>query len=384
MKSFTISAKTPFRFGVGTALEAAAKFQELGCKKVFVVLDPGIEKLGLHKGVFASMEEAGIEMKVYDNVMPDPTDVAINEAGEKYKAAGCRGILGFGGGSALDLAKGVKCLSKNEGPISKYYGRTPMENGDPMILLATTIGTGAEVSIAAVISDTGSGKKPAILNPKLQADLAVMDPTFSYGLPQKVMACCVMDIMLHCCETVTSTYRNPNSEIMALAALKIAVANYDNAVNGQGDAKKAAIEELSFASSYAALAFNDSMIHVGHHLAHFIGAVYHTPHGQCCSVVIPEFCKYFAKKMPEEMKKIANACGIDENAADLGEKLNMFFKNISRKIGLVTAKELGWEPETMYTLIPGIHGRVVEPNATTPFDVTEDDLKMLIDRIYEG
>lgn len=219
MKIFTISSKSPVMFGSGAALRVADKLKEKNCKKVFLLTDETVRKLGLCDGVIKSLEDAGIEYIIFDEVHPDPTDKLVHRASELYKKAGCDGIVAVGGGAVLDTGKGVKALSTNPPPINQYWGRKPMKPGDPLVLVTTTIGTGSEVSIAAVISDTTTGLKPAILNTAIQAELSVVDSQLTKGLPKFVTACSIADIFQHALETMTSTYRNLNSTIMAKVAL---------------------------------------------------------------------------------------------------------------------------------------------------------------------
>lgn len=145
-----------------------------------------------------------------------------------------------------------------------------------------------------------------------------------------------------------------------------------------------AYARLGFAGSYVALAFNDAMIHVGHHIAHTLGAYFHTAHGECCAIVAPAFLRYFADKMPEEIKEVAVILGLDPESPTLGDDLSDWTKKFMKKLGLRTARELDYDFDKMLEMLDYVHGRVVEPNSTTPFDVNRDDLTSILKDIYNA
>lgn len=377
-KTFTISQKSPATFGPGASLLAADKFVEFGCKKILVVTDKNVRGLGITDPIIEAIKAKGIGVEIYDEVLPDPKDIAVDTAADFYKEKGCDGIMAVGGGSVMDTAKGVKLLSKNPGKIAEYFGYVPIKVGDPLILVVTTIGTGSECSNAMVLLDTEKNLKRAVLNPKIIGDASLIDSNIQKGIPKNVLAFSITDIMLHTVETMTSSQRNLSSSIMAKGALEICAKYADKAMEGD----EAAIYAIGFASTYASMAFSDAMLHVGHHIAHTLGAYFHTPHGECCSITLPAFCRFMVPKMPEEMKEAAIAIGINPESPTLGDDMAEWFKAFSKKLGLRTARECEYDLNKMMEMKDYVNSRTIEPNSSTPFEFTHDEIGTILDDIY--
>ena len=216
----TISYLTRIEVGEGQVARLPEFLAALAIKRPLIVTDKGLVATGLVDKVCALLPSAPA---IFDGTPANPTEDAVHEAYSSYKAEGCDGIVGLGGGSALDLAKGVRLLTGHEGPLALYTlvaGGLPRIHGRicPMIAIPTTSGTGSEVGRAAVII-TAEGRKLGIISPHMLPSIALCDPELTYGLPPFLTAATGMDAISHCLETYMAPAFNPPADASAMACL---------------------------------------------------------------------------------------------------------------------------------------------------------------------
>jgi alcohol dehydrogenase class IV len=184
------SSPNPILFGRGTARTTGQKLKEFGCHKVLVVYDKGIKNSGIADKIISIINEAGIETVCYDGVQADPPDWSVEEAGAIGIKENVDGVVGVGGGSSLDTAKGAKLLLTNPPPLNQYFGRSGIvtKPSKPLIVIPTTAGTGSECTPGGVITDTQKNIKTNIAGTGCAVNLGIVDPDLTIGLPPAITA----------------------------------------------------------------------------------------------------------------------------------------------------------------------------------------------------
>lgn len=337
----------PVLFGPGAALRTGLKVRQLGVQKVLCVYDQGIKDAGIAGKVVDNLKAAGLQVVSFDGVKEDPPDTMINEAAAIAAGAQVDAVVGVGGGSAMDTAKAINVLLTNPPPISLYYAGSgkPHQPGKPLVLIPTTAGTGSEATNISVVSDTQSHSKKGVLGPAALATLAIVDPELLLGLPPKITAATGMDAFAHAVEALTSEGMNPMSDILAEKAVALIVANLPQAVADGNDLK--ARSSMIFASLIAGIAFNDTMPHWGHAIAHTLGAKFQIPHGIGCAVALPATVEYVADAVPEKVRQAGLAMGLslpqEMPPAVLGAAVAQAIRGLCRDVGIPGLKDYNVE-----------------------------------------
>jgi alcohol dehydrogenase len=319
------------------------KVKQLGAKKVFCVYDRGIKEAGIAGKIVDNLKAAGLQVVSYDGVKEDPPDTMINEAAQIAAAEKVDAVVGVGGGSTMDTAKGINVLLTNPAPINQYYAGSgkPHQPGKILVLIPTTAGTGSEATNISVVSDTQSQSKKGVLGPAALAALAIVDPELLLGLPPKITAATGMDAFAHAVEALTSEGMNPMSDVLAEKAVALITRNLPISV--QDGSNLEARTNMMFASLIAGIAFNDTMPHWGHAIAHALGAKFHIPHGIGCAVALPVAVEFVADAVPEKIRQAGLAMGLTlpegMPPAELGAVVAQAIQNLNREVGIPSLKE---------------------------------------------
>lgn len=270
--------------------------QELGANHVMLVTDPGIRSTPLLGPVEDSFQQAGMSLSIYDQVSADPADRIVLEASQQARDVGADLVIGFGGGSSMDVAKLVALLSHPDATqsLADIYG-VGLANGPrlPLVQVPTTAGTGSEVTPVAIVT-TGETTKAGVVAPSLLPDLAVLDAELTLGLPPHVTAATGVDAMVHVIEAYTSAHKkNPYSDMLAREALRLLGGNLVQAV--KDGSNLAAREACLLGAMMAGQAFANAPVAAVHALAYPLGGHFHIPHGLSNSLVLPEVLRFNAR-----------------------------------------------------------------------------------------
>ncbi|MEE3322259.1 MAG: iron-containing alcohol dehydrogenase [Pseudomonadota bacterium] len=270
--------------------------QELGANHVMLVTDPGIRSTPLLGPVEDSFQHAGMSLSIYDQVSADPADRIVLEASQQARDVGADLVIGFGGGSSMDVAKLVALLSHPDATqsLADIYG-VGLANGPrlPLVQVPTTAGTGSEVTPVAIVT-TGETTKAGVVAPSLLPDLAVLDAELTLGLPPHVTAATGVDAMVHAIEAYTSAHKkNPYSDMLAREALRLLGGNLVQAV--KDGSNLAAREACLLGAMMAGQAFANAPVAAVHALAYPLGGHFHIPHGLSNSLVLPEVLRFNAR-----------------------------------------------------------------------------------------
>ncbi len=265
-------------FGAGSIKNIVQEIREIGSEKVFIITGPNIAKSSLFTALEKILLASDIAFECFDKIETDPRCELVGEIYDAYVKSKATAIIGFGGGSAQDLAKGVSILATNEGPINKYFGVNLIPNkGAPLILVPTTAGSGSESTIVAIFSDHEEKLKKGVASPYLLPTVAILDPELTLGLPAAVTASTGMDALIHAIEAYTSVNASPMTDILAIEAIKIITANLLTAYINGSDIE--ARTQMLRASLLAGMAFSNAGVTAVHAFAYPIGAEYNIAHG---------------------------------------------------------------------------------------------------------
>lgn len=247
-------------------------------RKILIVTDKGLHQAGVLKDTLASLETAGFEISIFDDVVADPPEAVLHACVERAKASGCDIVLGIGGGSSMDIAKLAAVLIVSEQELSELYGIGKVQGSRlPLIQVPTTAGTGSEVTNITILT-TGETTKMGVVARQLYADFVILDAELTCGLPALHTAATGIDAMVHAIEAYTSRIRkNPLSDAFAREALKLLSSNLITACKNGMD--RNAREAMLIGANFAGQAFSNSPVGAVHALAYPLGGHYHVPHG---------------------------------------------------------------------------------------------------------
>ncbi|WP_375539990.1 iron-containing alcohol dehydrogenase [Rugamonas brunnea] len=262
-------------------------------RRALLVTDPGFLKTGLVDAPMASLQAAGLHVRVYSDVVSDPPEQVIQEAVATARADESDIIIGFGGGSSMDVAKLIAVLADDTQQLSAIYGIGNVRGTRlPLVQIPTTAGTGSEVTNIAIVT-TGATTKMGIVAPQLYADLAILDAELTLGLPAMVTAATGIDAMVHAIEAYTSRHKkNPLSDMLARQALGLLSANLIHAC--ENGSNLAARQAMLLGAMLAGQAFSNAPVAAVHALAYPIGGLFHVPHGLSNSLVLPHVLRFNA------------------------------------------------------------------------------------------
>lgn len=300
-----------------------------GIEKVLVVTDGNLMKLGLCAPMLEAMEKEGVKAAVYDKVVANPTIDNVEAALALYNESGAQGIIAFGGGSPMDCAKGVGArVARPKKSIPKMKGILKvMKKMPPFFAIPTTSGTGSETTLAAVITDTTNPEhhlKYAIQDFPLIPHYAVLDPSLTAGLPQKVTSTTGMDALCHAIEAYIGNSNTKETRQKAEEAIKLIFTYLKRAYDDGKDME--ARKNMQTAAFDAGVAFTRAYVGNVHAMGHAMGAKYNTPHGLAMAVILPRMLDFYGEKIYKKLAKLADVVGI--TGADEAEKAKAFIKAV--------------------------------------------------------
>ena len=303
IKDFGFIIPQNCQFGMGALKKLPDFLKAAGSTKVMLISDRMLEEIGVVDKVRKILADGGLEYAEYLDVVGNPTTDIVKAAGEKYVAEKCNGLLAVGGGSPMDVAKAVGVVAKFGGDIGDYegVGKVPGKI-DTLICVPTTAGTGSEVTVAAVITDTKRNYKLSVLGPEISPDYAVMDPELIMTAPASVAAACGVDALIHAMESYINTDANPFSKAMAEAAMSLIGANIRAFVGNRGNADAACAMMLG--STFAGIAFANNRLGDIHAMSHPVSAFFNVPHGVANAVLMPKIFEFNAICADERYAKI--------------------------------------------------------------------------------
>ena len=297
LTSFDYTPRTRLIFGPDTLERIGEVARELGASRALLVTDAGIVAAGHAGRAVGFIAAAGLQVEVYDRVHENPTTRDVAECVEAARSANADILIGLGGGSSMDTAKGCNFILSNGGEMKDYWGvgkaTKPML---PMVAVPTTAGTGSECQSAALIADEATHQKMACLDPKVSARVAILDPLLTVSQPLRVTAATGIDALTHALETAVTRKRNGISTVFSHESFRLCFTSLSHVLENPGDLEARARMQLG--AAYAGMAIENSMLGAVHSAANPLTAHHGVVHGQAVGVMMPAVMRFNAR-LPE-------------------------------------------------------------------------------------
>lgn len=329
-------------FGNEAIRELPSMLKEYGAERVMVVYDAGVKMAGIAEKVLEQVETAGVQVTIFDGVVPNPTNEAVEAAAALAKQENIDVFVAVGGGSSIDLAKAANILMTNPGPIGRYGGIGLVKNKVlPLIAVPTTAGTSSEITNVVALTDTQAVCKYVIIDNKIVADKVIADPEFTKTMPPSVTAATGMDAITHAVESYISNMATPLTRYHSLKGLQIFYKYLPRAVQDGSDME--AREQMMLGCIIAGFGFSNANLGLVHGIAHTLSAHFHLAHGMANAAVLPYVMEYNADSCPEDMVELADAIGLplsgdmEKDRYLLSEEL----QKLTKELGIRTLSEQG-------------------------------------------
>ena len=311
LRAFDFPSRTQLVLGVGSVERVGELVRGIGAERILLVTDAGIVAAGHAGRVQGNLEAAGLRVTVFDRARENPTTKCVDDCVAAARTAGVDCLVGLGGGSSMDTAKGCNFILTNGGRMQDYWGvgkaTKPML---PFIAIPTTAGTGSELQSAALIADEQTHQKMACLDPKCAARLAILDPALTLSQPPRVTACTGIDAIAHAVETAVSTKRNALSQTLSAGAFKLCVAAFPEVLQTPNDLD--ARGRMQLGAAYAGAAIENSMLGAAHAAANPLTAHFGLAHGAAVGLMLPHVVRFNADEADARLAyaALARAAGI--------------------------------------------------------------------------
>ena len=367
--------------GAGAIKAVPEEIKARGFKKVFVASDPDLVKFGVTKKVTDLLDEAGIEYVLYSNIKPNPTIENVQTGVAAFKEAGADCIVAIGGGSSMDTSKAIGIIIANPEfeDVRSLEGTAPTRKPCvPIIAVPTTAGTAAEVTINYVITDVERKRKFVCVDPHDMPIIAVIDPEMMSSMPKGLTASTGMDALTHAIEGYTTKAAWEMTDMFHLKAIELISKSLRGAVENTKEGR----EGMALGQYIAGMGFSNVGLGIAHSMAHTLGAVYDTPHGVACAMMLPIVMEYNQECTGEKYREIARAMGVkgvDEMSQDEYRKAAIeAVKKLSVDVGIPTKLEAIKEEDLQF-LAESAHADACAPG--NPKDASVEDLKDLFCKI---
>ncbi len=298
-----------FVFGVDARKLAGRYGRNFGARKVLVVTDPGVMAAGWTGDVLASLREAGLECAVFSSVTSNPKADEVRAGTKFYRRENCNAIVAVGGGSPIDCAKGIGIGSSSGADILYCQGVDRVDVPiPPLICIPTTAGSSADVSQFAIITDLQRRVKVAIISKMIVPDVALIDPLTTTTMPPDLTANTAIDALCHAIEAFVSTAHSPITDLFAQKAISLIDSNLLPTLEAPDNSNFRG--RMMLASLEAGLAFSNASLGMTHAMAHSLGGMLDSPHGECNALLLPLVIDFNFDTVPERYRLIGEAMGL--------------------------------------------------------------------------
>ena len=335
MKGLKVGAAVmPFRWprtfeGEAAAIELCRHLASRGHRSVLLVTSGTPVRSGLVDPLLDELRQGGVRVTVYSRIKPDPTVEAIEEAVTVLKAEACDAVLSLGGGSCIDAAKLIAARGRNDKPVVKMAGMFRVMRGMlPLYAVPTTAGTGSEVTIAAVVTDTRAQRKLPVMDPRLMPRAAAIDGALMLGVPPDITAATGMDALTHAVEAFISGNAMKRTNVLALEAVRLILSSLEKAVADGRDLE--ARQAMARAAHLAGKAFTQAGVGYVHAIAHNFGALYHVPHGRANAIVMPYVLEHALPNCARRLARLAREAGIGDEEMSAEHRAGLFIEHIRK------------------------------------------------------
>ena len=367
--------------GAGAISEIAAEAKARALKKAFVCSDPDLIRFGVTGKVTDVLDGAGLAYEIYSDIKANPTIENVQHGVQAFKDAGADYIIAIGGGSSMDTAKAIGIIIANPEfeDVRSLEGVAPTKNPCvPIIAVPTTAGTAAEVTINYVITDVEKKRKFVCVDPHDMPVVAVVDPDMMASMPKGLTASTGMDALTHAIEGYTTKAAWEMTDMFHLKAIEIIARSLRAAVAGEKEGR----DGMALGQYIAGMGFSNVGLGIAHSMAHTLGAVYDTPHGVACAMMLPIVMEYNADCTGEKYREIARAMGVkgvdDMSVEEYRKAAVDAVRQLSVDVGIPTKLEAIREEDLQF-LAESAHADACAPG--NPKDAGVEELKDLFRKI---
>ena len=367
--------------GAGAIAEIANEAKAHGFKKAFVCSDPDLIKFNVTSKVTDILTANGLDYELYSDIKPNPTIENVKHGVEAFKASGADYLIAIGGGSSMDTSKAIGIIIANPEfeDVRSLEGTAPTKNPCvPIIAVPTTAGTAAEVTINYVITDVERKRKFVCVDPHDMPIIAVVDPEMMSSMPKGLTASTGMDALTHAIEGYTTKAAWEMTDMFHLKAIELISKSLRGAVANTKEGR----EGMALGQYIAGMGFSNVGLGIAHSMAHTLGAVYDTPHGVACAMMLPIVMEYNQECTGEKYREIARAmgvAGVDEMSQEEYRKAAIdAVKKLSADVGIPSVLEAVKEEDLQF-LAESAHADACAPG--NPKDASVEDLKDLFRKI---
>lgn len=367
--------------GSGAIQEIATEEKAHGFKKALVCSDPDLIKFGVTAKVTDILDKNGLEYELYSEIKPNPTIDNVKHGVETFKKSGADYLIAIGGGSSMDTSKAIGIIIANPEfeDVRSLEGVAPTKKPCvPIIAVPTTAGTAAEVTINYVITDVERKRKFVCVDPHDMPIIAIVDPDMMSSMPKGLTASTGMDALTHAIEGYTTKAAWEMTDMFHLKAIEIIARSLRSAVANEKEGR----EGMALGEYIAGMGFSNVGLGIAHSMAHTLGAVYDTPHGVACAMMLPIVMEYNADCTGEKYREIARAMGVkgvdDMSVEEYRKAAIDAVAQLSVDVGIPTKLEAIKEDDLDF-LAESAHADACAPG--NPKDASVEDLKALFRKI---
>lgn len=367
--------------GSGAIQEIATEAKAHGFKKALVCSDPDLIKFGVTAKVTDILDKNGLEYEIYSEIKPNPTIDNVKHGVETFKKSGADYLIAIGGGSSMDTSKAIGIIIANPEfeDVRSLEGVAPTKKPCvPIIAVPTTAGTAAEVTINYVITDVERKRKFVCVDPHDMPIIAIVDPDMMSSMPKGLTASTGMDALTHAIEGYTTKAAWEMTDMFHLKAIEIIARSLRSAVANEKEGR----EGMALGEYIAGMGFSNVGLGIAHSMAHTLGAVYDTPHGVACAMMLPIVMEFNADCTGEKYREIARAMGVkgvdDMSVEEYRKAAIDAVAQLSVDVGIPTKLEAIKEDDLDF-LAESAHADACAPG--NPKDASVEDLKALFRKI---
>ncbi len=367
--------------GSGAIQEIATEAKAHGFKKALVCSDPDLIKFGVTAKVTDILDKNGLEYELYSEIKPNPTIDNVKHGVETFKKSGADYLIAIGGGSSMDTSKAIGIIIANPEfeDVRSLEGVAPTKKPCvPIIAVPTTAGTAAEVTINYVITDVERKRKFVCVDPHDMPIIAIVDPDMMSSMPKGLTASTGMDALTHAIEGYTTKAAWEMTDMFHLKAIEIIARSLRSAVANEKEGR----EGMALGEYIAGMGFSNVGLGIAHSMAHTLGAVYDTPHGVACAMMLPIVMEYNADCTGEKYREIARAMGVkgvdDMSVEEYRKAAIDAVAQLSVDVGIPTKLEAIKEDDLDF-LAESAHADACAPG--NPKVASVEDLKALFRKI---
>ena len=367
--------------GSGAIQEIATEAKAHGFKKALVCSDPDLIKFGVTAKVTDILDKNGLEYELYSEIKPNPTIDNVKHGVETFKKSGADYLIAIGGGSSMDTSKAIGIIIANPEfeDVRSLEGVAPTKKPCvPIIAVPTTAGTAAEVTINYVITDVERKRKFVCVDPHDMPIIAIVDPDMMSSMPKGLTASTGMDALTHAIEGYTTKAAWEMTDMFHLKAIEIIARSLRSAVANEKEGR----EGMALGEYIAGMGFSNVGLGIAHSMAHTLGAIYDTPHGVACAMMLPIVMEYNADCTGEKYREIARAMGVkgvdDMSVEEYRKAAIDAVAQLSVDVGIPTKLEAIKEDDLDF-LAESAHADACAPG--NPKDASVEDLKALFRKI---